>query len=261
MENGERGMVRVPSVGQRRASSLPHFSVREPVWGESEGVWIMKGKTESGGSRVQRRRLAQALRELSAEVVASDAPDEMFREAAERAEGFVARLRAEPRRTRTLAGSLEEEIRNGKEGYHYGDLGDFSPLAGLANPVAPPMSIHKADDATLVGSVTFSAAYEGGPGFAHGGSVAAAFDELLGLTQSLTGEAGMTAKLMVRYRSPCPLRTELRMEGKVYKKEGRRIVTRGKMHVGHRVVADGEAIFIVLEEEAYREKMSRFRGK
>jgi hypothetical protein len=47
----------------------------------------------------------------------------------------------------------------------------------------------------------------------------------------------------------------------VYKKEGRRIVTRGTMRAGRRLVADGEAIFIVLEEEAYREKMSRFRGE
>lgn len=221
----------------------------------------MKGNFESGDSRNQRRRLAQALRQLSAEVVACDAPDELFREAAEKAEDFVERLRAEPRRKRNLAGSLEEEIRDGKEGYHYGDLVDFSPLAGMSNPVAPPMRIHKADDATLVGRVTFSSAYEGGPGLTHGGSVAAAFDELLGLTQSLTGEAGMTANLKVRYRNPCPLQVDLRMEGKVYRKEGRRIVTRGTMHAGHRIVADGEATFIVLEDEAYREKIFRFLEK
>lgn len=218
---------------------------------------------ESGSGRFasERRRCAQAVRELCEELVACDAADEMFREAAERTEGFVERLKAEPRRTRTLGGSLEEEIRNGKEGYHYGDLVDFSPLAGLANPVAPPMSIHKADDATLVGRVTFSAAYEGGPGFAHGGYVAAAFDELLGLTQSLTGEAGMTAKLEVRYRSPCPLNTELRMEGRVHKAEGRRIVARGTMYAGDRLVAEGEATFIVLEHEEYRERVSRFGEK
>ena len=91
--------------------------------------------------------------------------------------------------------------------------------------------------------------------------MATAFDELLGLTQSLSGEAGMTAKLKVRYRSPCPLNTTLRMEGKVHKTEGRRIVARGTMHEGNRLVADGEATFIVLEEEVYREKVSQFGGK
>jgi acyl-coenzyme A thioesterase PaaI-like protein len=51
------------------------------------------------------------------------------------------------------------------------------------------------------------------------------------------------------------------MEGRVHKREGRKIVARGTMHVGDRLVADGEATFIVLEEEAYRKKMSRFREK
>jgi acyl-coenzyme A thioesterase PaaI-like protein len=201
------------------------------------------------------------LRDLSAEVVASDAPDEMFLESAETAEASVERLRAEPRRVRTVASSLEEEIRIEGERYHYGDLLDFSPLAGAANPLAPPMIARKEDDATLVGTVTFSAAYEGGPGLVHGGYVAAAFDEFLGLTQSLTGEAGMTAKLTVRYRSPCPLQTELRMEGKVHKIDGRRIVAKGTMHAGERLVADGEATFIVLENDAYKKKVSRFGQK
>jgi acyl-coenzyme A thioesterase PaaI-like protein len=185
----------------------------------------------------------------------------MFLEAAQAAEAFAERLRVRPRRVRTVASSLEEEIRIEGERYHYGELLDFSPLAGAANPLAPPMTVRKEDDATLVGRVTFSAAYEGGPGLAHGGYVAAAFDELLGLTQSLTGEAGMTAKLRVRYRSPCPLQTELRMEGKVHKIDGRKIVARGTMHAGERLVADGEATFIVLEHEVYQKKVSRFSEK
>lgn len=216
-----------------------------------------------GSARIaaDRRRSAEALRELCAEMVACDAPDEMFREAAETVKTLVEKLKAEPRRVRTVASSVEEEIRMEGDRYHYGDLLDFSPVAGLANPVAPPMSVFKADDTTLVATLRFSAAFEGGPGLAHGGYVAAAFDELLGLTQSLTGEAGMTAKLAVRYRSPCPLNTELRMEGKVHKTTGRRIVARGTMHAGDRFVADGEATFIVLEEEVYREKVSRFSEK
>ena len=120
------------------------------------------------------------------------------------------------------------------------------------------MSIRKEDDARIVATLVFSSAFEGGPGLAHGGYVAAAFDELLGLTQSLTGDAGMTGRLKVRYRSPCPLNTELRMEGTVHKREGRNIVARGSMHVGDRLVADGEATFVVLQGEVYREKTSRF---
>lgn len=217
----------------------------------------MSESPERDGSFTERRRFAQAVRNLCAEAVSCDAPDELFGEVADDVEALVEALGAEPRRIRRVASSLEEEIRMEGERYHYGDLLDFSPLAGLANPLAPPMSIRRQGDAKLVATVAFSSAFEGGPGLAHGGYVAAAFDELLGLAQSLTGEAGMTGRLKVRYRSPCPLDTELRMEGWVHKREGRNIVARGTMHAGDRLVADGEATFVVLEDEAYREKMSR----
>lgn len=218
----------------------------------------MSGKPERHGFSIERRRFAQAVRELCAETVACDAPDELFRKIADDVEALVEKLRAEPRRIRTVASSLTEEIRMEGKRYHYGDLLDFSPLAGLANPLAPPMSIRKEDNVRLLATLVFSSAFEGGPGLAHGGYVAAAFDELLGLTQSLTGEAGMTGELKVRYRSPCPLNTELRMEGRVHQREGRKIVARGTMHAGDRLVADGEATFVVLEDEVYRAKMSRF---
>jgi len=218
----------------------------------------MSGKPKGTGSLAERRRFAQTVRNLCAETVACDASDELFGEVADIVEGFAEKLRAEPRRIRTVASSLDEEIRMEGKRYHYGDLLDFSPLSGLANPLAPPMNIRKEDDARLVATLVFSSAFEGGPGLAHGGYVAAAFDELLGLTQSLTGEAGMTGRLKVRYRSPCPLNTELWMEGRVHKREGRNIVARGTMHAGDRLVADGEATFVVLEGEVYRAKISRF---
>ena len=46
------------------------------------------------------------------------------------------------------------------------------------------------DGDRMVGSATFGAAYEGPPGCVHGGYVAAAFDEVLGSTQSLSGSPG-----------------------------------------------------------------------
>jgi acyl-coenzyme A thioesterase PaaI-like protein len=217
----------------------------------------MSEKPECDGLSTERRRFAQAVRDLCAETVACDARDEVFGEIADTVETLAEKLRAEPRRIRRVAESLDEEIRMEGKRFHYGDLLDFSPLAGLSNPLAPPMRIYK-EDARLTATLGFSSAFEGGPGLAHGGYVAAAFDELLGLTQSLTGEAGMTGRLKIRYRSPCPLNTELRMEGRVKKREGREIVARGTMHAGDQLVADGEATFVVLEEEVYRKKMSRF---
>lgn len=202
-----------------------------------------------------RRRLAEVLRSICAELVAVDAEDSGFGDAAEVAESFLRKLKGMHRRVRVVAGSLEEEIRREGNEVHYGDMIEFSPLSGKANPVAPPMRIFKENEETLVAYVTFSAAFEGGPGLVHGGYVAAAFDELLGLTQSLTGKAGMTAILKVRYLRPCPLHTELRMEGKVEKVEGRRIVARGILRAGTDLAADAEATFVILEHEEFLEKV------
>jgi len=211
--------------------------------------------SQSKGSLAHRQKFAETLRTLHAEVVACDAPDEMFMEAAETAEALIKQLKDKPRRVRVISAKLEEEIRMEGKKINYGELFDFSPLSGSANPVAPPLTILKEDDDTMVGQINFSAAYEGGPGLVHGGYIAAVFDELLGLTQSLTGKAGMTANLKVRYRNPCPLHTALRMKGRVHSIEGRKIITRGTMHAADQIVADAEATFIVLDRETFEGKL------
>ncbi len=104
---------------------------------------------------------------------------------------------------------------------------DHSPIIGLANPLSPPVHLdYRAD--RVIGSVTFGAAYEGPPGCVHGGYVAAVFDELLGATQSLSGDQGMTAHLEVDYRSPTPLGEPLQLEGWFERREGRKICTRAR---------------------------------
>ncbi len=217
----------------------------------------MNEKGKSVNRLLHRERLAKALRGLCAEIVACEAPDELFREAAETTESFIRELEKEPRRVRHIAGSLKEEIRTEGNRYHYGDLIHFSPLGGPANPIAPPLTIRKETEDTLTGAVRFSAAYEGGPGLVHGGYIAAAFDELLGLAQSLTGKAGMTGTLRIRYRSPCPLNTDLRMTGRVNSLEERKITTRGTLHAGDVLVADATATFILIDKKKFREEIAR----
>ena len=101
--------------------------------------------------------------------------------------------------------------------------------------------------AAIAGRVRFGSAYEGPPSSVHGGYVAAAFDELLGASQSLGGRPGMTGRLTVNYRSPTPLNTELRFEGWVAKVEGRKTFTEGTVHVGDRLCAEAEGLFIAID--------------
>jgi acyl-coenzyme A thioesterase PaaI-like protein len=136
---------------------------------------------------------------------------------------------------------------------------DHSPLIGRANPLAPPLEITVEDD-RVVGEVTFGSPYEGPPGCVHGGYVAAAFDEVLGAAQSLSGRPGMTGTLTVRYRQPTPLHTPLRFVGVLTGVEGRKIFTRGESWAGDQLTAEAEGIFVSVPRERMEELRARRDG-
>ena len=123
---------------------------------------------------------------------------------------------------------------------------DHSPMLGQANPLAPPIRLWLDGD-RIRGTATFGAAYEGPPGCVHGGYVAAAFDEVLGSTQSLSGSPGMTGRLTVHYRKPTPLQTELHFEGWIENVTGRKILTRGELRAGDVLCAEAEGLFISID--------------
>lgn len=183
--------------------------------------------------------LADATRNLVDRLVATDAPDDVIAAAAalvaEAGDLFVGHHQA------SLYGFSEMA----NAGSNADPLYDHSPLIGIANPLAPPMSIRE-EDGVVVAEVNFGQAYEGPPGCVHGGYVAAALDELLGATQSLSGAPGMTGTLSIRYESPTPLRADLRLEGRIMRVEGRKIFTEGRCFAGDRLTAKAEGIFISL---------------
>ena len=118
--------------------------------------------------------------------------------------------------------------------------------------MAPQITL-EVDGEVVRGTATFGSAYEGPPGHVHGGFVAAAFDEVLGFAQSMTGNPGMTGTLTVRYRRPTPLHVELRFEARVLRVEGRKIFTAAQVFMGDAVTAEAEAIFISVDAQKMRE--------
>ena len=129
---------------------------------------------------------------------------------------------------------------------------DHSPLVGPLNPLAPPIEM-SADGTTVTGLVTFGDAYEGPPGCVHGGFIAASFDEILGFAQGLSGAPGMTARLVVNYRSPTPLHQPLRFQGDIDHIEGRKIFVKGELRVvaDDRLCAEAEGLFLSMNPEVF----------
>src|SRR5205085_11352034 len=106
---------------------------------------------------------------------------------------------------------------------------DHSPVAGLANPLAPPLRL-RVEGEEIIGEVRWGSAYEGAPGCVHGGYVLAAFDEVLGLAQDLGGHPGMTGTLTIKYRKPTPIHADLRFVGEFTRSEGRKTFTEGWLY-------------------------------
>lgn len=215
---------------------------------EIEKVGMQDAK-ETAQVYKNRRRLARAMRTLASEMVASDSDDTAFLDAALAIEEHARKLEDSPRRSR----SVGFKQRGDKLFFDYGNMHDFSPLSGLANPVAPPLQLAVADD-HAEGKINFSSAYEGPPGLVHGGFVAACFDEFFGLVQMLAKsvEPAMTGTLTIKYRSPCPLRTDLQLRGWVDRSEGRKLFLKATISDGERLIAEAEAIFLKIDTERYK---------
>ena len=130
---------------------------------------------------------------------------------------------------------------------------DRSPFYGAMNPLSMPMTMEKDESfgefGAISGRATFTEPYEGPPGHVHGGYIAASFDEVLGMTQSLTGRPGMTGTLTIKYRAPTPLHQEIVYRGWVDRIEGRKIFTKGTSHIGDTLCAEAEAVFLSMPTE------------
>lgn len=205
--------------------------------------------------RTEERRLAAAMREVIDQLVSTTASTDELARAADDLEAIADVLRELPS-GQTYRG-FAESANAGQEtaGLEPGDpewyaFFDHSPFIGLANPLSPPVRLEYGSE-RVKGSVLFGAAYEGPPGCVHGGYIAAVFDELLGATQSLSGDQGMTAHLGIDYRRPTPLGVPLTMEGWFERREGRKIYARGAMYAEGELTAEAQGLFIAFDSAKF----------
>ena len=80
-------------------------------------------------------------------------------------------------------------------------------------------------------------ACEGPPGHAHGGIIAALFDDATAFLTRLLDETCVASELTVHYRRPVPIGRPLHIEARVTRRDGRRIYTEATMHDGDTTVA------------------------
>jgi hypothetical protein len=118
-------------------------------------------------------------------------------------------------------------------------------VIGVRNAIAPPLTIHHDDDGTRCWSeFTLNAAYEGPPGWVHGGVCALVLDHVLGEAAS----AGLTKPLFtgtltLRFVRGTPL-GRLRADAAVERIEGVKSFVSGHLSDAGGVTVEAEGIFI-----------------
>jgi acyl-coenzyme A thioesterase PaaI-like protein len=206
---------------------------------DARQVWIT-GDPAPGSRREAKHHLVTETKRLIDRIVLLDVDDERTNV------DELARLIA---MVRTAADGLERMPNLADKGgpaLSGGDdarLSERSGITGRANPIAPPLHI-EFDGAVARAWATYDAAYEGPPNCLHGGFVAAAFDDLLGVAQMTSGAAGFTGTLTVKMRKPTPLYRRIDYEAGVSRVDGRKIWVWGRSYDGETLLAEAEILFI-----------------
>lgn len=119
-----------------------------------------------------------------------------------------------------------------------------NPAIGLRNAIAPPMIIHHEDDGRAWSEFTLSGAYEGPPGWVHGGISALVLDHILGEAASdgLT-KPKFTGTITLKYLRGTPL-GRLRAEAWLDRVDGSKTYARGTLSDADGVTVEAEGVFI-----------------
>ncbi len=153
---------------------------------------------------------AGVLRRLGHAIVAHEAGDEVLNRISVEAEELLRAVEATPDRIRTPLDMVHAVFvvppPDGRGRTNFPD----DIVTGKANPLGMAADITREGDVAVL-RTTLGPAFEGAPGRAHGGTVAALIDEVMGFVLSIHATPAYTGRLTITYRAPTPLGVEIEM--------------------------------------------------
>lgn len=210
-----------------------------------DGPEVTGGDELDGVASPARLAAATSLRRLGHAIVAHDVADDLLERLASVVDDVIAEVEAAPSRERPV-GSMKR--RRFDHVPADGDVLDHFPdciVSGLANPLGIAIRVHREGD-DAVARVTLDAAFEGAPGRAHGGVVAAVFDDTLGFVLDILNVPAYTGRLSVSYRAPTPMHEEIEFRARLRRRDGRKLFLEGEATVSGTRIAEAEGLFIVI---------------
>jgi acyl-coenzyme A thioesterase PaaI-like protein len=206
----------------------------------------------------ERLALASALRDLNHAFVGHHGDPIAMRDLAARVSTEVEALLAAPRRDRLALMRAAREAAvaaaDGGEITFFGDRPQSGfedrAVAGRANPTSIEFDVAYEDD-EVIAAFTLRRAFEGAPGRAHGGMVAAAFDDITGWVIGQLREPAFTGELTVRFVAPVPVDTRLVVRTRLVERERRKLFITAEMTAGDQTVATCKAIYITVDPSVF----------
>jgi len=144
---------------------------------------------------------------------------------------------------------LEREQRSATSTLRHADTGRplawANPAVGLRNAIAPPMVIEHDEDGRCFSEFTLGPAYEGPPGWVHGGICALVLDHILGevASEGLT-QPKFAGTISLRYLRGTHL-GRVRAEAFVERSEEIKTFARGYLMDDDGVTVEAEGVFIM----------------
>jgi acyl-coenzyme A thioesterase PaaI-like protein len=107
---------------------------------------------------------------------------------------------------------------------------------------------YRTEEQAVRAKIDFGPRTQGAPGIAHGGSMAAMFDELMGVAVWSTGCMAFSTSLQVHFRKMMPVPNRYVGEARIERVEGRKVFTSGRLRAvsGDTVFAEAEGLYLEL---------------
>jgi len=194
-----------------------------------------------------REGAAASLRALNHAFAAHDPADDALASIAETANELTLFVNEAPTRDRLAL------MRDSPEGSILGGSGfEDRAVGGWSNPTGVELEV-RFDKGEVIANVVLRRAFEGAPGRAHGGIVAAAFDDVTGCVIGRLQEPAFTGELTVRYLAAVPVDEPLEIRARLDGRERRKLFISAELGTSDAVVARCRAVYITVD-------LSRFAG-
>lgn len=197
-----------------------------------------------------RRRIGAALKDITDRMVRCDAGVDVLEAIAAELEATAAKTSGFGRRSQSAI--YQKFFARTASRQDVLDILDYEIFTGRSTPISPPMELWLDGD-KVRGKANLGITFQGPPGRVHGGVIAAMLDVLMAKTQDLSGSVGVTGTLNIRYIRATPLKTDIDMEARILRTEGRKLFCEGRFFVNGEQTVHAEGIWIAMAES--------FRGK